>query len=137
MNSYDVRHLVLMTFSLKGTKKLNQLLRRLVLVTFCTFLFDSQFHGKLLGCFFHFFKISIFGPFWTTRAIFLGPKINFLKYGPIIYRWKRILTLISDFDFVLPNFHFGPFWPFLTTRFWVKNEISSNMVVSYIVGSVF
>ena len=31
---------------------------------------------------------------------------RFFKYGHVIYRWKRILMLISDFKEFFQNFHF-------------------------------
>ena len=57
---------------------------------------------------------------------FRAQKSTFLEYGRAIYRWKRILKLISDFE------HFGgwgiilaPFDPFLTliSIFWTYSRV--------------
>ena len=42
-----------------------------------------------------------------------SPKMRFFKYGRVIYRWKRILKLITEIEKLMSNFPFlPPFCPF-------------------------
>ena len=77
-------------------------------------------------------KMVMIAPFF---APFCPVFEDWLKHSRVIYRWKRIAVLITNFD-VLNTFDpFLPrFSPFLTIAPFLK--IGSNIVVPYTVGSV-